>query len=82
MFFGRGTSITERTRLNCKIYNFPFKRVIIFPFFKKGGKQSYSPCILHVILCFMKISKTVIEIQRGLGARMIDGQTSELKLLP
>ena len=33
-------------------------------------------------ICFMKMSETVIEIQRGLEARMIDGQTSELKLLP
>ena len=32
-------------------------------------------------ICFM-MSKTVIEILRGLEARMIDGQTSELKLLP
>ena len=56
-------------------------------FFKKKGntelKSLYITCRLMLIdICFMKISYTVSEIQRGFEACMIDGQTSELKLLP
>ena len=53
---------------------------------KKGKTELKSLCITRrlmlIDICFMKMSETVIEIQRGLEARMIDGQTSELKLLP
>ena len=55
-------------------------------FFLKGNTELKSLCItcrlMLIDICLMKISQTVIEIQKGFEACMIDGKTYELMLLP
>ena len=85
MVIGRGTSITERARF--KLQNLQFS-VLAGHIFFKWVIQSKSPCVLHVVLCWLisvswRYLKLLLRYRaRGLEACMVDGQTSELKMLP